>query len=443
MSDFEQGNIHYMAKEYHEASECYKKVLIQEPNNFIVWHNLGITLCQLGKDEEALQCFELPCKYDYAESWLSRGTALRSLGRYKEALLTFARTFALEPKHSTAYSNYGNTLREFGLPELAIPFLKLAQDLKPGDVNYELNESVCHLMKGDLLEGWKKYNARWWYQSDVCFKPQLAGPEYDGSQDIVNKTVLVYYEQGFGDSIQFVRFVRVLKEKGAIVILVTKPQLYDLFKLNFPDCMVVGADEQIPAYHYHVPMMDLPKCFNTTIDTIPHPTPYLDVDEEMKQQWKEKLGPKTKKRIGLLWSPNKIAFITRFRRIELEQLLSLVNDEYEFISLSYEVDDNILQTLSKYNVKTFHESLTGFYNTAGLISQLDLVISIDTVIPHLSGAMGVPTWVMLSDYGCDWRWFMNRNDSPFYNCMRLFRQNGDGKWDSVLEKVKNELANIK
>ena len=438
MNDFEQGNIHYMAKEYYEASECYRRFLEQEPNNYVVWHNLGITLCQLGRDEEALQCFDLPCQHNYAESWLSRGTALRSLGRYKEALITFAHTFALDPKHSTAYSNYGNTLREFGLPELAIPFLQIAQDLKPNDVNYELNESVCHLMKGDLLEGWKKYNARWYYQSDVSFKPKLQGSEYDGSQNIVGKIVLVYYEQGFGDNIQFVRFVKVLKEKGANVVLITKPQLYDLFKFNFSEFEVLNADAMLPPYHYHVALMDLPKCFNTTIDTIPYTTPYLDVDEGMKQSWKQTLGPKTKKRIGLLSSPNKIAFISRFRRIELEQLLSITSDEYEFVSLSYEVDENILELLSKYNVKTFHEDLSGFYNTAGLISQLDLVISIDTVIPHLSGAMGVPTWVMLTDYGCDWRWFMNRNDSPFYNCMKLFRQT-NGTWETVIETIKQEL----
>ena len=441
MNDFEQGNIHYMAKEYYEASECYRRFLEKEPHNYVVWHNLGITLCQLGRDEEALQCFDLPCQHNYAESWLSRGTALRNIGKYKEALITFAHTFALDPKHSTAYSNYGNTLREFALPELAIPFLQIAQDLKPNDVNYELNESVCHLMTGDLLEGWKKYNARWYYQSDVSFKPKLQGSEYDGSQNIVGKIVLVYYEQGFGDNIQFVRFVKVLKEKGANVVLITKPQLYDLFKFNFSEFEVLNADAMLPPYHYHVALMDLPKCFNTTIDTIPYSTPYLDVDEGMKQFWKAKLGPKTKKRIGLLWSPNKIAFISRFRRIELEQLLSITRDEYEFVSLSYEVDENTLELLSKYNVKTFHEDLSGFYNTAGLISQLDLVISIDTVIPHLSGAMGTPTWVMLTDYGCDWRWFMNRNDSPFYNCMRLFRQT-NGTWDTVLESIKLELQNL-
>jgi len=441
MSYFEQGNIHYMAKEYHEACECYKLFLEQEPNNYIAWHNLGIALCQLGQDAEALQAFELPCSHRYVESWLSRGTALRNLGRYQEALETFAHTFALDPKHPTAYSNYGNTLREFGLPQIAIPFMKLAQELKPNDVNFELNESVCHLMKGDLIEGWKKYNARWYYQSDVSFKPSIPGPEYDGSQDIVGKRVLVYYEQGFGDGVQFIRFAKELKNKGAEVILITKPQLYDLFKFNFPDMEVLNADANLPPYHYHVALMDLPKCFNTTIDTIPYPTPYLDVSDEMKTYWQNKLGPKTKKRIGILSTPNKAAFITRFRRIELEHLLSITSDEHEFVSLSYEVDENILELLAKHNVKTFHEDITGFYNTAGLISQLDLVISIDTVIPHLSGAMGIPTWVLLSDYGCDWRWFMNRNDSPFYNCMTLFRQNGDGKWDSVLETVKSKLDN--
>ena len=442
MNDFEQGNIHYMAKEYHEASECYKRFLQHDPNNYVVWHNLGITLCQLGQDEESLACFDLPCQHNYAESWLSRGTALRNLGKYKEAVITFAHTFALDPKHSTAYSNYGNTLREFALPELAIPFLQIAQDLKPNDVNYELNESICHLMKGDLVEGWKKYNARWYYQSDVSFKPNIPGPEYDGSQDVFMKRVIVYYEQGFGDGIQFVRFAKVLKDKGAEVILVTKPQLYDLFKYNFPEFEVINQDQQLPPYHFHVALMDLPKCFGTTIDTIPYPNPYLDVSDEMKKVWQEKLGPKTKKRVGILWSPNKIAFISRFRRIELEQLLSITSDEYEFVSLSYEVDENILELLSKYNVKTFHEDLSGFYNTAGLISQLDLIISIDTVIPHLSGAMGIPTWVMLTDYGCDWRWFMNRNDSPFYSCMTLHRQDGNGTWDVVLSNIKKLLNEI-
>lgn len=441
MSYFEQGNIHYMAKEYHEASECYKLFLEQEPENYVAWHNLGIALTQLEYNEEALKAFELPCKHNYVESWLSRGVALRNMGRYHEALVTFATTFALDPKHPTAYSNYGNTLREFSEPNLAIPFLKIAQELKPNDVNFELNEAVCHLMKGDLIEGWKKYNARWYYQSDVSFKPQLPGPEYDGTQDIVGKRVLVYYEQGFGDSVQFVRFAKVLKDKGAIVVLVTKSQLYDLFKYNFPEFEVHDADSQLPHYHYHAALMDLPKCFGTTIDTIPYSNPYLDVSDEMKTHWQNKLGPKTKKRIGLLSSPNKVAFITRFRRIELEKLLSITSDEYEFISLSYEVDEEILSLFAKHNVRTFHEDITGFYNTAGLISQLDLVISIDTVIPHLSGAIGIPTWILLSDYGCDWRWFMNRNDSPFYSCMKLFRQNGDGRWDSVLQNVKLALDN--
>jgi len=324
---------------------------------------------------------------------------------------------------------------------MAIPFMRIARSLKPNDPNFELNECVCHLMKGDLLAGWELYESRWFFQSEVSMKPNLQGPEYDGSQDINGKVVLVYYEQGFGDNIQFSRYIKLLQEKGAIVKLITKQATFELFRYNFPDVEVLDSDAPVPGYHYHVAIMALPRCFKTTIDTIPYPTPYLDVDEGLKQSWKTKLGPKTKKRIGLLSSPNKVAYITKFRRIELEKLLSITSDDYEFISLSYEVDDEILASLNKHNVRDFHEELTGFYNTAGLISQLDLVITIDTVIPHLSGAMGIPTWVMLSDYGSDWRWFLNRSYSPFYNCMRLFRQNGDGKWDSVLESIKLALDN--
>jgi hypothetical protein len=441
MNDFEIGNQCYMSKDYEGAKECYERFLQTEPENYIALHNLGVTLCQLGLHEQALEAFVLPCQHNYVESHLSRGTALRSLGRYREALISFAHTFALDPKHPTAYSNYGNTLREFLEPELAIPFMQIARKLQPDNPNFELNECVCHLMKGDLLAGWELYESRWYFQSDVSMKPVLQGPEYDGSQDVNGKRVLVYYEQGFGDNIQFSRYVKLLQERGANVILVTKKQLYELFKYNFPDVEVLNQDAVLPNYHYHVALMALPKCFKTTIDTIPYSMSYLDIDEGMKQSWKTKLGIKTKKRIGLLSSPNKVAFITKFRQIELEKLLYITSDDYEFISLSYEMDDNIDALLKKHNVRDFHKDLNGFYNTAGLISQLDLVITIDTVIPHLSGALGVPTWVMLSDYGSDWRWFLNRSDSPFYNCMKLFRQNGDGQWDSVLESIKLALDN--
>lgn len=441
MNDLDIGNNHYINKEFDIAVEFYDRWLEINPGDLSALHNKGLALVQLNRDEEAIECFTLPSNQNNAESILSRGVAKRNLGLYHSALEDFAKAFLINPEHATAYSNYGNTLREFGYPQVGAHFMKIAQQFDPDNVNYRLNESVCHLMNSDLVEGWKKYDARWFYQSDVSFKPNLPGPEYDGSQDVVDKIVAVYYEQGFGDSIQFIRFVPVLRDMGATVIIITKPQLLDLMKFNFPDYQVITGDEQIPPYHYHIALMDLPKCFGTTIDSIPSPTPYLDVDESLKQEWKNRLGSKQKPRIGLLWSPNKIAFITRFRRIELEKLLSIVSDKFEFVSLSYEVNEDEAELLKNYNVRDFREHLEGFYNTAGLISQLDLVISIDTVIPHLSGAMGVPTWVMLTDYGCDWRWFMNRDDSPFYNCMRLFRQT-NGTWDNVLESITSELQQI-
>lgn len=441
MNALEIGNEHYIKKEYDLAKLCYDHVLEIDPNNLTAWHNRGLACTQLGLNEEAIESFKLPCSYNNAESILSRGVVKRNMGLYKEALEDFAKTFLLNPEHSTAYSNYGNTLREFGYPHVAIPFIQIAQQFEPNNVNYQLNESVCHLMKGDLVEGWKKYNARWWYQSDVSFKPNLPGPEYDGTQDVKDKIVVVYYEQGFGDSIQFIRFVPLLQSRGAKIAIVTKSQLHDLFKFNFPDCIVIKAEDPLPPYNFHVALMDLPKCFGTTIDTIPSPTPYLDVDSNLKKSWKKILGRKKKPRIGLLWSANKIAYISRFRRIELENLLSIVSDKYEFISLSYDVSEEEEKILEKYKVKNYREHLTGFYNTAGLLSQLDLVISIDTVIPHLSGSMGIPTWVMLADYGCDWRWFMHRNDSPFYNCMKLFRQQ-NGNWESVLKDITLDLQKI-
>lgn len=440
MDDFELGNTHYYNKEFQLAKECYERFIESNPNSYIAYHNLGIVLIQLGQNEEALKCFEIPCKYNYAESFVSRGTALRNIGRYHEALLSFAQTFVIDPDHCVAYSNYGNTLREFGKPDLAIDFLRIARKYQPDNPNFELNECVCHLMKGDLPKGWELYESRWYFQSDVTMKPNLPGVEFDGTQNIKGKKIVVYYEQGFGDCIQFARYIPELRKlEPEEIIVVMRKQLLDLYKFNFPYVTIVDAESNIPPYHYHVALLALPKCFNTTIDTIPYVDSYLTIDDNTVLDWYKKLGLKNKPRIGLLWSPNKAAYITRFREIELEKLLSIVSDKYEFISLSYEMDDETLKLLEQYNVKSYHNDLYGFYNTAGLIKNLDLVITIDTVIPHLSGALGVPTWVMLSDYGCDWRWFLNRSDSPFYNCMTLFRQQ-NGNWDNVLNDIKNRLG---
>jgi tetratricopeptide (TPR) repeat protein len=424
----QQGIIDYTEKRFNDAELKFKTILDHAPDNQIIWHNYGLALIQQDKFIEGINALNVPVKHGYTESLLSRGAAYRSLGRYQEAMSDFAQCLVNDPDNVNAHSNLGNSFREFGLPQVAMPFFEKALQHDPTNPTYKLNESVAHLLNGDLINGWKNYDARWFYQSDKSFKPNLPGTEYNGTQDINDKIVCVYCEQGFGDSIQFIRYVRLLQDKGASILLVTREPLVDLFKYNYPEIDIRTGYDNL-SYHYHVPLMELPKCFNTSIDTIPSPEPYLDIDQKFNVT-------KTKKRIGVVWSSNAVAFITRFRQVPLEPLLQTLSD-YEIVNLEFDVSDEEKLILDKYNVMSYQ--VDGFDETASLMKTLDLVVTVDTVYAHLAGALGIPTYVMLADYGMDWRWFLKRTDSPFYNSVKLFRQHGDSDWNKVFNDIKIEL----
>lgn len=430
---FQQGNAYYIEKNYTKARECYEQVLLHDPVNTIVLHNHGLTCTHLADYEQALKSFELPIKNNHTESLISRGSVLRTLGYYKEAMADFARAFIMDPEHANAYSNYGNSLREFCKPEIAIPFFQVAQKLNPNEPSYRLNESVAHLMAGDLISGWDKYDARWYYDSDVSFKPVLPKEEYNGTQDIKGKTLLVYCEQGFGDNVQFCRYINLL---DANVILHTREPLKKFLQYNLPNVKVVTDLNGID-YDYHCPMLDLPKIFKTTIDTIP-PTS-LTVDDNDVLQWSKLLGVKSKMRVGIAWSSTRASWTTRFRNIDIPTLSNIGNDNIELVSLGHGITDEEKMLLEKHNVKDYTEYIQNFYDMACLIKNLDLVVSVDTAPVHVSASMGVPTWVMLSDYGVDWRWFLNRNDSPFYPSVLLFRQINNSGWQPVVESIKTKL----
>jgi tetratricopeptide (TPR) repeat protein len=435
-TELDLGNQSYINRQYEQAIIHYDSFLSIQPDNYVVCHNKGLALIKLDRLQEAIPVLQIPMNHGYAESWLAYGSILRSLGKYNEALVAFANAFLLDKDHSAAYSNYANTLREFGRPDLAINFAELAIKINPNDMTARLNLCIAHLMNGDFTKGWEYYDARWFYESDTSFKPILDGEEYNGTQDINGKDVFVYVEQGLGDCVQFGRYLNLLQDKGAQVTLMCRPPLERFFQHNYPN-IKIHKQEQL-AYHYHVPLMELPKCFNTTIDNIP-PVNY-SVGNDSIEYWKNRLGPSTKKRIGIVWNSNRANFINRFKNIDLPTLLKLKSDDVELISLEYDVKPEQAQLLQENGVVVYGNELGDFYSVAGLMKNLDLVISIDTATVHLSASIGVPTWTLLSDYACDWRWFTKRNDTPFYDCMRLFRQT-DGTWDSVINQVKTELDN--
>lgn len=436
-AEFELGNQCYVEQNYTDAIEHYQNVLSVIPDQVDVLHNYALSLHQLGRDHEALALLSLPVEMGNVESCITRGAINRTLYNYEDAKNDFAKAFLLNPNNASACGNYGNTLREFGQPIEAIAFCKLAQHLNPHAPIFRLNESIAHLTAGNLLAGWEKYDGRWFYESETSLKPVLEGPEFNGTQDINGKIVFVYGEQGFGDCIQFSRYIRLLTERGAIVHLFVREPIARLIQHSFPD-IVVTSTTNIKQYHFHVPILDLPKCFATTIDNIPPLN--LSIDNSEVEKWNTRLDKHDKLRVGIVWSSTRAAWTTRFRNIDLCELLSIKNDNVELYNLEYDYIEHS-EILVENNVKIVQDHISDFYDTGALISNLDLVITVDTAAAHLSGGLGVPTWVLLSDYAVDWRWFLDRTDSPFYPSVKLFRQQGKG-WSTVLDSIRQELVRL-
>lgn len=442
MTEFELGNNAYLSGDFQKAKEHYLNAIQESSVNLIVYHNLGLTCAKLNQSEEAIRYLEIPTRYNYSDSFTTRGAVKRNLGDYDGALVDFLKSLRADPNNPSANSNYGNSLRELGLPELAVPFFQRAQELDDNP-QHRLNESVAHLLNGDWIEGWKKYDARWYYESDKSTKPVLPGEEYDGTQDIQGKIILVYGEQGFGDVIQFSRFVKVLQAQGAFIILAVRKPLVELIQHSFPTVKVIDSSGDIPGYHHHVPLMELPKIINLTPDNIPLESKFLDVPEEIISKYKTALADVKKPKIGIVWSSNRDAYIGRFKRIDLQEMLSGIHsDNFEWVSLYIESTPEELRTLESYNIRKFDSELTNFAETAGLVSNLDLVITIDTAVAHLAGGLGVKTWLMLPNYAVDWRWLLKRNDSPFYPSMKIYRQDTSNTWLNVLQSIKNDLSSF-
>lgn len=438
---FDLGNKHYNEQNYQEAANCFQKICDAIPNNAMIHHNLALCYYQLRDYENALKYFELPANLKSVETLVSRGVIYRDMGRYEEAIQDFAVAITQDPNSAGALSNYGNSLREYNLPLLAIPFLKKAQEVDPDFVNAHLNESISYLSAGDFLNGWKKYEYRWYYEKGHNIKPVLSQPEWRG-EDIKDKTILVYAEQGLGDSIQFCRYLPMIAKLAKKVYYASKLPLTEFLQLNYPEVEVIpNTIQPLPYFDYHCALLNLPIIFQTTIDTIPCPDPYLKPVDKYVKSWNKKLKEKTKPRIGLIWRSNGEAWTSRIRNVPLDKLLTIVSDKYEFISLQYEPTPEEIKLLKKHKVKVFKDDLlSGLSSVSGLIANLDLMVTGDTYTAHMAPAMGIQTYVLLADYGVDWRWFIDRDDSPFYkNHVRLFRQPRFNDWDSSIAKVKSEL----
>lgn len=400
-----RGNVFHEMRSFSEAIKEYDHALLMRPDFAQAYGNRANALVELNRPAEALADYDrATADKPYASALVNRGLALNYLDRPDEALESFDRAIALEP------------------------------DLAQG----HWNKALLCLALGDFERGWHDYEWRWRGATDLVPRG-FTQPQWRG-EDLAGTTILLHAEQGFGDSIQFIRYLPMVKAKGATVILEVPDSLLPLIGDLADGVTMITRGGALPAFDLHCPLMSLPLAFGTTLAGIPASVPYLNAPAGRIDAWRARLSSMGRPRVGLVWSGRPDHKNDHNRSIalsRLEPLLSVAG--VAFVSLQREYREADLPALEKLPIRRLDDALTDFADTAAVIGELDLVITVDTAVAHLAGAMAKPLWLLLPRIQ-DWRWMRGRMDSPWYPSARLFRQPQIGDWDGVIAAVAQELG---
>ncbi|WP_240475665.1 tetratricopeptide repeat protein [Herbaspirillum rhizosphaerae] len=394
-----------------DALQSIQQAISLAPNNLQYRLDLALTQYRLHRNEDALLCIDqlLSAAPDSADAWACRAAVLSRLCRYEESIACSEKALALQP----------------------------------GDADSSVNLALTSLTLGMLGKAWPLYESRWQGESADPARHQDI-PRWNGSHEVGGKTILLWAEQGLGDTIHFCRYAQQVAELGAQVVLEVPATLEKLIETLASNgrIQVIAAGDAIPRVDLQLPLMSLPGVFNTTLETIPSRSSYLHADTSKQAQWQVSLTPKKHLRVGIVCSGNAGNHNDRRRSIPLEAFgpLLVAGDDIDFILLQPEIrqrDEAFLQAHPA--ILWPAPQLRAFDDTAALIANLDCVIGVDTAAIHLAGALGVPVWVLLSK-AADWRWFLARDDSPWYPSARLFRQDAADDWNDVISRVRQALT---
>ena len=429
-------------KRAEEALASHDRALAIQPDDPDALYNRGNALLGLERFDEALASYDraLAIRPLDADTWNNRGNALAELKRIDDALENYDRALTINASDPTAHRNRGNLL--YGLKRYAeaMAGFDRALELTPDDVPAHVGRSFCRLQLGDFARGWQEYEWRWKDEQLGNSRRNFPRPLWLGRESLRGRTILLHSEQGIGDTLQFCRYVRLLAEQGAKVVLEVQAPVHSLLQDLEGTVQVLARGAALPAFDCHCPLLTLPLAFGTDLSNIPHHFPYVRCDPSRLDAWRDRLGPRTKARIGIAWSGYAAHKNDRNRSIALTQMLPLLFEGADWISLQKEVragDADILA--SRPDLRHFGDELRDFADTAALVELVDLVVTVDTSVAHLAGAMAKDVWILLPA-NPDWRWLLEREDSPWYPTARLFRQAALGEWTPVIETVGSELA---
>ncbi|MCT7990632.1 tetratricopeptide repeat protein [Laspinema sp. D6] len=419
-----------------EAVACYHKALPYAPQEVGLHYNLGNALWELGKREAAIAQFErvIVLQPNHVDGYNNLGMVLHELGELESAIPHFEQAIALNPNYAQGYNNLGLVLHDMGRVEEAIACYDTALRLQPDYSEAHNNRGIALLIQGDLRQGFREYEWRWRVKAAPDLPP-IPAPFWDGS-DLQGKTILLHAEQGLGDCIQFIRYAALLVQRGGRVVALVNQPLVRLFK-SVPGIDRVSAYwSELAPIDVWIPLLSLPHILGTTLDTIPRKIPYL-THSHLAPVILHAPGLK----VGIVWAGNPQHKGDLTRSCPLRYFLPLLNiPGIKWYSLQKGPEETRIRQ-QNLPINDLAPHLQDLADTAAVIAQLDLVITVDTSIAHLAGALGKPVWVALS-YAPDWRWMLNRSDSPWYPTMRLFRQEERGDWQGVFDEVAQSLTEV-
>jgi tetratricopeptide (TPR) repeat protein len=436
-----RGNVLAALQRFDEAVASFDKAIALKSDFAEPFCNRGGALQQLQRFDEALASYDkaIALMPDSPEAFYNRGLALAELNRFDQALASYDKAIALAPDYAEAFCSRGAALLALKRLDAALTSYDKAIALKPNYADAYMNRALVKLLQGRYHEGWADHEWRWRARDFSSKRPNVDAPIWRG-ENLSGRHLLVFGEQGLGDVIQFVRFLPLLAERCKITLLVPA-KLVPLLRPSIEQTEIVSELSGAESFDFQVPLLSLPLAFDTRLETIPSKTPYLVASPERVKVWDERLPKSRALRVGIGWAGNPIFSTDRSRSIGLPRLLPLLPvPGVQFISLQKDLRAGDEELLCQYpHVIHVGDKLEDFNDTAAVMSLLDLIISSDTAPVHLAGALGRPVWVLLRHVP-DWRWLLDRDDSPWYPSARLFRQPAAGDWDSVVAKVIEELG---
>jgi len=445
-----RGNVLRELDRFDEALDSIDRAIALRPDFAEAHCNRGNVLSSLERFAEALSSHDraIALRPGFAQAHSNRGNTLRDLGRLEEAVASYERAIELQPDLAQAFFNRGIALEELDRIEEAVQSYSRAAEIRPDYAEAHFNESLGRLVLGEFERGWEKFEWRWAIEPLCHHKRSFPRPLWRGAEEIAGKTILLHAEQGFGDTIQFARYVPILVARGARIVFEVQPALRSLMMCLPGAAQVVAAGDPLPDFDLHSPLLSLPLALRTRLETVPGAIPYLSAPAEKVVAWRDRLGEGAKPKVGLVWAGNprkdfpNLNRVDRQRSIAFDTLAPLLQEPACIFYSLQKGDDAVTQLRDspwRDRVIDFTDDLHDFSDTAALIENLDLVISVDTSVLHVAGALGKPVWLLNRRNTC-WRWLRAGEDSPWYPTLRQFRQDAARDWVPVIARVAAALS---